>query len=414
MARRMSSCHGSRRRSGSRGRLRLGAVLRPVVNELEAIGIPDWFVGRELRRIVACGTGELGHFEVLCESCGHRARHGHGCQSRHCPSCGQGRAAEWVAAREAEVVQGPYFHFVFTVPGALYPLFLANQRLLYGHLMREVRGLLHEAAADPRFLGGTPWVLQVLHTTNRDLGYHPHVHVIISGVGWNEARGALVSVRKDDFLFPARMLAYRLRQRMLGVVRREVDKGTLALGGAPVGPGTPAGKQLLEVLFRLSQVNWQVHTKRAFGGPAQVLRYLGRYTHRTAISNGRLVRMDRQSVTFRGRHSRLRRVRLAEFARLFARHVLPKGFVRVRRSGLLSPQKRKALLARVQAAAVLHARVRGWRVQLPALQPERGATPHCDACASEEVRLFGMADRRRPPLYFGAAGIPPPVAGGGA
>lgn len=385
-------------------------MLRPVVNRLEEIGVPDWFVGRELRKIVACGTGELGHFEVLCESCGHSARHGHGCQSRHCPSCGHGRAAEWVAAREAEVVQGPYFHYVFTVPGQLYPLFMRNQRLMYGHLMRVVRELLLHFSQEPRFLGGTPWLLQVLHTTNRDLGYHPHVHVIIGGVGWNESRGALVSVRNEDFLFPARMLASSMRGRLLSAVQQEVAKGTLVSAEGPVSSGTSAGQALLSTLDRLWQVNWQVRTKRAFGGPAQVIRYLGRYTHRTAISNGRLLAMDRRTVTFRGRGRSRHRVSLEQFARMFSRHVLPKGFVRVRRCGLLSARKRKELLGRVQAAAVQHARVRGWLVQLPSLVAEGKAEPTCDKCASTEVVLLGMAHRLPVPWTFAAWGIPPPAA----
>lgn len=385
------------------------------MNRLESIGIPDWFVGRQLRKIVACGTGELGQFVVLCRSCGHASRHGHGCQSRHCPSCGQGRAAKWVAAREAETVQGPYFHYVFTVPGDLYPLFLWNQRVMYSHLMRVVRELLLEFARDPRFLGGTPWLMEVLHTTNRNLGYHPHVHVIIGGVGWNESKDQLVSVRNADFLFPARLLASGLRGRLLSAVTAEVRKGELVSRDGPVGPGTPSGRSVLRTVDSLWKVNWQVRTKRAMGGPAQVIRYLGRYTHRTAISNSRLVSMSGGTVTYRGRGRSLHRVRLEEFARRFSRHVLPKGFVRVRRCGLLTPQKRKKLLSRVQAAALAHARVRGWRVQLPSLLAEEGFESRCAQCSSLNVTLVGMDKRLPVPWWFSPRGIPPPGAraGGG-
>ena len=395
--------------------VKLGNVLRPVVDDLYGLGIGDDWTRRVLRKMSMCGTGELGYGLRVCDDCKHYEGFGMACRDRHCPSCGHKKAKEWEAARCDELVEGPYFHYVFTVPGALYPLFCANRRVLYDLFHRVVRELILRLAADKRFLGGTPWAMSVLHTTNQQLGYHPHIHVLLGGVGWNESTDTMVRTAKDDFLFPARALASGLRGRFLMALRELVKSEEQELE-LPSQYGGEGGRRavLLATIENLFEVNWQVHTKAAYGGAVQTVRYLARYVERTAISNRRLLELTDETVTFQYTNRKLGRkrrktVRLLEFARLFERHILPKGFVRIRRFGLLSTHKRKHLLPRVQQAAAQAAGQQDWTPPVPTLEPESGGVQRCRACGSTKVKLVDLCFRTDIPLIIGRQPRPPPM-----
>ena len=250
---------------------RLGDVVRTVVNDLPAAG---GFGSRQLtvlRRIAACGTGLLGWMHQACSDCGVVRSSGLGCQDRHCPGCGLGRTQDWTDAREAELLDCDYSHFVFTIAGLLYPLFLENQRELYGLVMRCVNETLKKFAADDKFLGGTMSAFAILHTTNRRLDFHPHVHVVIAGAGLDEANGKLVTSQKSDFLFPVRALAAVFRWKVLDGIRALADAGELTFNGPNVRHLADR-RNRQKLLQKLRKVNWWVHTKPAFGGPTQVVR----------------------------------------------------------------------------------------------------------------------------------------------
>ena len=332
------------------------------------------------------------------------------CRDRHCPSCGHSKAREWEAARCEELVEGPFFHYVFTVPGDLYPLFLLNRRRLYDLFHALVRAVLLAFSLNPRHLGGTPWVMAVLHTTHQQLGFHPHIHVLLAGVGYNEEDEQLVRCPKDDFLFPARALASSFRGRFLSELRRLLKAGELELGS---GKPKANRRKWLGTVKRLFRVKWQVHTKAAYGGARQTVAYLARYVERTAISNRRIVKVTDTEVTFRYTNRKLGRKRtktvsLLEFARLFERHILPKGFVRIRRFGLLSSRKRKELLPKVQELAAKAAGASGWTPPTLTLRPEPAFVERCSECGSEDVVLEGMDFRPHIPLFVGRKARPPP------
>ncbi|MBT4820411.1 MAG: transposase [Lentisphaerae bacterium] len=394
---------------------RLGDVVRERVNDLALVGGFGSWQMTVLQRIAACGTGLLGWVYRDCSDCGSIQSAGLGCQDRHCPGCGAGRAQEWSDAREEELLDCNYFHFVFTWPGRLYPLFLENQQALYGLAMRCVNDTLKSFAKDPKFLGGTPSAFAVLHTTNRQLDFHPHIHVAIAGAGLNEKTGRLVTTRKQDFLFPARALAAGFRRRLLQGIEALSAAGKLTFNGPSVRDlASPRTRRT--VLAGLRKINWQVHTKQAFGGPKQVIRYLARYTHRTAISDRRIVALDNGNVTYawadrKTGRSRFKTLPVMDFIRKFTRHILPKGFKRVRLWGLLSPPKRRTALPLAQRLAAAKAgRDRVHQAIRAVLQPEVRKVHSCPDCGTGTMRHLCIAGRARPPRRFPAVlPTPPPM-----
>lgn len=290
------------------------------------------------RAILACRTPALGGHVERCDACGVVRHVHHSCRNRHCPQC-QTRAKEaWLAQRRRELLPAPYFHLVFTLPHALNGLIAARTRPLYEMLFAAASATLTEFAADPRHLGGEAAFTLVLHTWKPDLGRHVHVHALVAG-GALAPAGNWIAPKKG-FLFPVKALSRVFRGKFVAALQ------TLrAAGGLPML--APAEwRQLKAALFAH---DWVVYAKQPLGGPEQVLEYLGRYTHRVAISNERLVAVDAQEVAFRVRADdagKKRTVRLAgtEFVRRFLLHVLPMGFKRLRHYGLLAPSRKAVRL----------------------------------------------------------------------
>lgn len=383
----------------------LGDVVRAGLPELEG---RHWFRDwkrKKLRRVAACGTGLLGWRFSQCDGCDSWEVRGQGCQDRYCSSCGVAKSAKWAADREEELIDATYFHYVFTVPGALYPLFFGNQRLCYKLFFDSVNATLKSFYKDPRFLGGTPPIFALLHTTNRELGYHPHIHVVIAGTGVNERTGRVVRTKKKDFLFPARALAAGVRGRVLSGLKKLDRMGVLGLDGR--------GRAALHwTLGSLYKVNWHVHTKKAFGGPRQAVRYLARYTHRTAISNARILRLESGMVTYTWTHRKSgnrcqRRLPVAQFLELFQKHILPRGFRRVRMWGALSGSKKKAAMARLRAGAGRPRLSLEDRVAL--LCAEEVPVRLCRCCGTGVLRLRRSTIRPAPRSFPTTLPIPPPV-----
>jgi len=297
------------------------------------------------RAILACRTAALGGHVESCTGCGMSRHIYHSCRNRHCPRC-QTRAKEaWLAARRREVLPVPYFHLVFTLPHDLNGLIAAAPRRLYENLFAATAATLTEFAGSPRHLGGVPAFSLVLHTWKQDLGRHVHVHALVAGGALSDA-GEWIRPKKG-FLFPVRALSRVFRGKFIGGLDGLRRQGHLPDFLDPVG-----WQRLKQ---RLYAHDWVVYAKQPLGGPEAVLEYLGRYTHRVAISNERIVGIEDDQVAFRGRadaDGRKRTLRLSgsEFIARFLLHVLPAGFKRIRHYGLLSSARKKTGLAAARSA----------------------------------------------------------------
>ena len=299
------------------------------------------------RAILACRTAALGGHVEVCDACGTTRHVYHSCRNRHCPLC-QTRAKEaWLAARRREVLPVPYFHLVFTLPHDLNALIGQYPRALYEMLFGAVSATLTEFAANPRWLGGTAAFTLVLHTWQQDLGRHVHVHALMAG-GALKADGDWAATKRG-FLFPNKALSKVYRGKFVAALNAAREDGKLNKA------------QLVEHTWRdllacLHQHDWVVYAKEPLGGPAQVLEYLGRYTHRVAISNERILNVCANTVSIRvrdsahGNRKRTLTVPAQTFIERFLLHVLPKGFKRIRHYGLMGPAHKATRLAAARAA----------------------------------------------------------------
>ena len=300
------------------------------------------------RAILACRTGALGGHLECCDQCGAMRHVYHSCRNRHCPLC-QTRAKEaWLAARRREVLPVPYFHLVFTLPHALNGLIARHPRALYACLFAAVSSTLSAFAANPRWLGGEPAFTLVLHTWKQDLGRHVHVHALVAG-GALTAAGEWVGAKRG-FLFPQQALSTVFRGKFVAALEQQRTHARLREDAALTHA---AWRQLKHQLY---VHDWVVYAKQPLGGPAQVLEYLGRYTHRVAISNERIVAIGAGEVAFRvrvnaeGGKKRTLRLPGTEFIERFVQHVLPRGFKRIRHYGLLGAAHKSARLAAARTA----------------------------------------------------------------
>jgi len=299
------------------------------------------------RAILACRTAALGGHVETCDACGTTRRVYHSCRNRHCPRC-QTRAKEaWLAARQREVLPVPYFHLVFTLPHDLNGLIGQCPRSLYEMLFGAVSATLTEFAANPRWLGGTAAFSLVLHTWQQDLGRHVHIHALVPG-GALGTDGKWVAA-KCGFLFPVKALSTVFRGKFVAALKAARQSGKLQEAGL-------AEQAWRDLLTRVHRHDWVVYAKHSLGGPEQVLDYLGRYTHRVAISNERILGMDADTVRIRVRDSananrrRTLSVPAQTFIERFLLHVLPKGFKRIRHYGLLGPAGKATKLAQARVA----------------------------------------------------------------
>jgi hypothetical protein len=294
---------------------------------------------RALDDIAACRTAARGGHVEACDRCGHRQVAYNSCRNRHCPKCQAHAAADWMAAREAELLPVEYYHIVFTLPAALNPIALQNPREVYGILFKAAAEALQQIAADPKHLGAEIGFVAVLHTWGQNLGHHPHVHCVAPGGGLSPDGSRWVACRPGFFL-PVRVLSRVFRGKFLSSLRTAFDRGRLAFHG-DLSPLADPG-EFQRRLAAGARNEWVVYAKPPFGGPRQVLKYLARYTHRVAISNSRLTALEGDHVSFRwkdyahGGGSKTMTLKASEFIRRFLLHVLPAGFVRIRHYGFLA------------------------------------------------------------------------------
>jgi hypothetical protein len=303
---------------------------------------------RALRAIATCRTAVLGGHRAVCTMCGTERLTYNSCRNRHCPKCHRVATARWLAASRREVLPIPYFHVVFTLPHALNPLAQSHPRLIYRLLFQSAASTLLRFGRDPRHLGGDLGVTAVLHTWGQTLTQHVHVHCVVTGGGL-APDGTRWCPARPGFLFPVRALATVFRGRYLAGLRRAFDRGDLHLTGGLASLAEPAA--FAAWLEELRAPAWVVYCKPPFAGPAHVLAYLGRYTHRVALSNDRLIAVADGHVRFRwrdyadGHRVKVMDLTVDEFLRRFLLHVVPDGFVRIRHFGLLANRRRAAALA---------------------------------------------------------------------
>ena len=306
-----------------------------------------WKHVKVLLAIARCRTAALGGHLDQCTRCGHRAISYNSCRNRHCPKCQTAARDRWIAARQKELLPTRYVHVVFTLPAQLAPLVLQNKKLIYGLLLRASAETLLEVARDPKHLGAEIGFFSVLHTWSQKLTLHPHVHCVIPAGGLSPDHTHWVK-SQNRFFLPLKVLSRVFRGKFVAGLKQALQNGRLNFHGnlAPLAQPKPFAAWL-RLLFRK---DWVVYAKRPFGGPEYVLQYLGRYTHRVAISNHRLVSFTDGKVTFRWRDSahnneqKLMTLPIDEFLRRFLLHLLPKGFVRIRNFGFLANRSRAVLL----------------------------------------------------------------------
>ena len=294
-----------------------------------------------------CRTAVLGGHVARCENalCGFTSIAYNSCRNRHCPKCQGAQARDWMAARQADLLPVPYFHVVFTLPEEIGAVAYHNKAIVYDLLFRASSETMLTIAADPKHLGAKIGITAVLHTWGSAMTHHPHVHMIVPGGGLSPDGTRWIAARPSFFL-PVLVLSRLFRRLMLEKVAAAHASGQLKFYGGQAHLADPV--QFARALAPLRTKRWFVYAKEPFAGPANVLAYLSRYTHRVAISNGRLLKADSSTVTFRvknyrvdgqARHTTMT-LDTSEFIRRFLLHVLPKGFHRIRHYGLLATGQR--------------------------------------------------------------------------
>ena len=296
---------------------------------------------RALRAIETCRTPALGGHRETCDRCGASRSVYHSCRNRHCPKCQTLAKERWVEARSAELLPVPYFHLVFTLPHQLNRLAQYRPRVIYNLLFEAAATTLQTFGRDPKHLGGEIGITAILHTWGQNLGQHIHLHCLVTG-GALATDGAHWIPSHPRYLFPVRALSPVFRAKFLAGLERALDKRLLSRADVDVD----------NLFSSLREKPWVVYAKRPFAGPESVIAYLGRYTHRIAISNNRIVDLRDGFVRFHWRdykdanRSKIMTLPAAEFLRRFLLHVLPRGFMRIRHFGLLANRHRKPKLER--------------------------------------------------------------------
>jgi Putative transposase/Transposase zinc-binding domain len=352
--------HGPAWRDANRGHVSLGQL-------------------KVMSAIERCRTAALGGHVARCENCPHTIIGYNSCRNRHCPKCQGAAAREWLAERQAELLPVPYFHVVYTLPAPLRDIAYQNKAVIYDLLFKASAEATLKIAATPRHLGARIGFLSVLHTWGSAMTHHPHVHMIVPGGGLSPDAKRWIACRPDYFL-TVEVLSALFRRLFLEMLVVAYEAGRLQFFGDHAELAhRPAFNAYLAPLHN---IDWVVYCKKPFAGPAQVLRYLSRYTHRIAISNRRLISADHKRVTFKVKDYRIEgpdryttmTLDTGEFIRRFLIHVLPKSFHRIRHYGLLANGQRAANIARARQLLAMPA-------------PAKPSQP-TNAAAPEEPRVL--------------------------
>lgn len=335
-----------------RPRFEVADVVRAYGQDYRCAHAPSAAQERVLNNIVRCRTAALGgHVDACKEPCGFSRISYNSCRDRHCPKCQGRQRAEWVTKRLERILPVPYFHVVFTIPDSLNPLALRNKKVVYSILFKAASQTLLQLGRDPKRLEADLGVTAVLHTWGQNLLLHPHLHCVVTGGGLSR-NGTRWFQGRARYLLPVKVLGKLFCGKFLALLEKARDDGELSFKGSTAELANPAAwARLRDGLYKKS---WVVYAKPPFGGAEQVFRYLGRYTHRVAISNHRILSIKEGRVHFTvkdykdGAKKKTMSLSGAEFLRRFLLHVLPKGFVRIRHYGLCASRNVNTKLMRAK------------------------------------------------------------------
>ena len=327
-------------------------IFRENLDKIGKISPEKWKV---VNAIISCRTARLGGHVYECDNCGHEIISYNSCRNRHCPKC-QGLArAKWLDNRMKELLPVEYFHVVFTIPDILNRTALCNKEVVYNILFRAVKETLLEASLNPKNIGARIGFLAILHTWGQNLLDHPHIHCVVPGGGLSDDGSSWIS-SKSGFLISVKVLKKLFRGKFLDYLKRAFQDHKLHFYGENKELEIP--KHFQKLIDQAYAKEWVVYVKKPFSGPKQVLQYLGKYTHRVAISNHRIIDVKDNRVIFKwkdykdGSTMKTMSVSVEEFMRRFLLHVITKRFVRIRFYGLLSNRNKKEML--IKCRKLLH------------------------------------------------------------
>lgn len=354
-------------------------------------------VNKVVEQLKTCRTARQGYHLYRCgnEVCGRFHYRYHSCRNRHCPQCGGFQKQEWIEHRTAELLPTHYFHVVFTLPHELNSIILGNRKQLLKLLFDAAAATLLQFARDDKYLGAVPGILSVLHTWGQQLSFHPHVHCIVSSGGITNNSSSLQwkTARRNSsrFLFPVKAMGKVYRAKFLQGLAKLINQKQISV----------ADKDTISAMIKnLWQHEWLVYAKKPFGGPQQVINYLGRYTHKTAITNQRIVAINdsEEKITFQYKDYRDRSkqktlsMNVQEFIRRFEQHILPKGFTRIRSYGYLANRGRSMRIGQITSAMKIPshpARIKiPWELRLWLQYGTRHS--QCPHCGSDSLQLVAV------------------------
>jgi len=327
-------------------------IFRENLDKIGKISPEKWKV---VNALISCRTARLGGHVYRCDNCGHEIISYNSCRNRHCPKCQGIARAKWLDNRMKELLPVEYFHVVFTIPDILNRTALCNKEVVYDILFRAVKETLLEASLNPKNIGARIGFLAILHTWGQNLLDHPHIHCVVPGGGLSDDGCSWISSKKG-FLVSVKVLAKLFRGKFLDYLKRAFQDHKLHFYGENKELEMP--RKFQELIDQAYAKEWVVYVKKPFSGPKQVLQYLGKYTHRVAISNHRIIDVKDDRVVFKwrdykdGNTMKTMSVSVQEFMRRFLLHVIPKGFVKIRFYGLLSNRNKKEML--IKCRELLH------------------------------------------------------------
>lgn len=339
---------------------------------------------------MTCRTAALGYHVYRCtdEDCGHVKYQYHSCRDRHCPQCGAVKKQEWIEARTAELLPVKYYHVVFTLPHELNSLVMGHRSALYKLLFDASSQTLLAFARDEKYLGALPGIISVLHTWGQQLSFHPHIHAIISGGGIMKDNKWKVATKNDwSFLFPVKAMSKVYRGKFLQALKRLIDEQVIV---------ATSGTDVRALFNTLYKKDWVVYAKAPFAGPHAVIEYLGRYTHKVAISNHRITSVDEETVRFDYKDysadGAKKEMTLSgpEFIRRFEQHILPKRFTKIRTYGYLSNRNRQSRINEVLKEMQLPEHKRGVIIPLEVRMREQFGVliDECPCCRKRSLEMI--------------------------
>ena len=350
-------------------------VLRKVGSKIESYGLNTWQL-RTLNVIKKCRTAELGGHIDACDSCGNLTISYNSCRNRHCPKCQGNKREDWIQARETELLPVPYFHVVFTLPESINSLAIHQPKIVYDTLFEATWETLQQFGKTKEMQMG---MIAVLHTWGQNLSLHPHLHCIVPGGGVDKNGQWQNSHPKGNFLFPVKALSKVFRAKYCQKLKEKL----------PI--------KYEQIRQELWQKPWVVFAKKPFGSPRSVVEYLGRYTHKIAISNHRIKAVDDQNVTFDYKDYRMAGVKKQmtlthqEFIRRFSLHILPKRFVKIRHYGFLSSTWKREKLKLLQEKLA---------VKVLEKREKKLFLPKCPCCKMGNLHRIAVFDQRGPPAWY--------------